>query len=169
MGVEMLSGNGLFKARMTRMRSRCMDFSPAFAIIDRQFLKFESKKFASEGPGWAPLQQQTIDRKVGLSDKILVRGEPNHTEGLKNSLTTHGSGSLFNMTPFTLTEGTSVSYAQYHQSGDEYMPARPPFIDHGGLDSPMGAVQMAKWFRILQAYFVEGIGAASAIGSAGAI
>lgn len=161
MAVELLPGNKVFRNQLTQMKRRCTNFQPAFAIIDRSFLSSEKKRWSSNGPGWAPLYMTTIRLKAAQNYDLhmLVRGEPGHTEGLKQSLTTHGSGSLYQVTPLSLTEGTSVTYAHFHQDGTS-----PPAAKRKIFPDIEEIVFL--WFPILQAYFLHGAAAASVVGAA---
>ena len=166
MAVELLPGNELFIIRLRDLEHRCTNFTPAFAIIDMMMLAYESLRFESEGPNWARLAPATELRKISMPyQQILQRGEPGHSEGLKQSLTTHGQGSLFAMTPLSLTMGTSVSYATYHQKGFSdrgggEVPARPPFPSIQQMP-----LIWATWKTILQAYLVGGSAAAATTGA----
>ena len=163
--VELLPGNGRFNHGLWAMRARCMDFSPVFALIDEAMLAYEEKRFDDEGPGWADLAPATELRKQDMPyQDILQRGEPGHTADLKNSLTTHGYGSLFSITPLTLTMGTQVSYARYHQKGFKHLgggkvPARPPWPDVKEL-----AALWRVWRGVLQDYLMGGYAAAAVSG-----
>ena len=164
-GVELLPGNEELKLKLEEMARRATNFTPAFEIIDESFMAYESRKFDQEGPGWAALQQSTIDRKSTIDGAggILVRGEPGYTEGLKQSLTTHGPGSLFKISPLSLEMGTSVSYAHWHQDGTGKMPARK-VVDT--FRQGRGNILLNNWRMILQAYLVKGTIGAAAIGAA---
>jgi hypothetical protein len=158
--VEILPGGKIFEGQLDLMKRRVVNFAPAFAVIDTLMLAYETRRFEQEGPGWIPLAAATITRKASMPyQQILQRGEPGHTEGLKQSLTTHGPGSLFQVTPLTLTMGTSVSYAHYHQTGDG-VPKRRPF--------PSGTDLLPSylvWRAVLEAYLVGGEVAARTIGA----
>ena len=166
--VQLLPGNGRFTSSLWAMRARATNATPAFEIIDQSFLDFEKKMFDDEGPGWVDLADSTVLRKSTIDGAggILVRGEPGHTEGLMNSLTTRGSGSLSEVTPLSVTVGTSVSYAHWHQSGTFEMPRRPVVDVYSSGQTTRGLSLVASWFKILQTYIVNGAIAASALGAA---
>lgn len=160
MAIELLPGGKAFQLKLRNIERRASNFVPAFETIDRAFTAGEKKIFASEGPGWAPLAQSTVDLKsnAGYPSDMLVRGEPGHTEGLKQSLTSHAAGTLFQISPLTLTIGTSVSYAHWHQSGTARMPRRSIM--------PAYSKVVPEWLLILQAYLVRGVAAANVVGAA---
>lgn len=161
--VELLPGNAEFITSMDLMKIRCSDFLPAFAIIDSSFMVHEAKKWATLGPGWAPLADSTMIRKEGLSDQTMVRGEPGYTENLRLSLTSHSAHSLYTVTPLTLTMGTDVSYAHWHQGGTDHMPVRH-VVDN--IDTARGLALARSWLQILQIYVVNGAAAAASYGAA---
>ncbi len=163
-GSELLPGNKLFTKKLDEIALRSADLVPAFLICEKAFHEHEKKKWADEGPGWEPLQDSTIIRKQGLSDEMMVRGEPGHTEGLKQSLTSRTSHSVYTVTPLEMTVGTNVSYAHFHQYGDgDRMVARPIIDD---VTTVRGLAMVNGWLRIIQVYVVNGLAAATALGAA---
>jgi phage gpG-like protein len=80
-----------------------------------------------EGAAWATLRHPSR-RRGGPSAKPL-----RDTGILMGSMTSNGPGHVDQRTPSSLTWGTNVSYAGYHQWGTRHIPARP-FL---GLTGPM--------------------------------
>ena len=173
MGFELNTGFSVFQNQLRQMRRRCLNFQPAFAIIDRSFSRYEKKKWATEGPGWTELAPDTILKKASngaWSDKMMVRGEVRGdlgtTQDLRGSLTSHTAYSLYQVTPLSLTEGTRVSYAQYHQKGDG-VPQRPVMDILGEVRGTGGGTQLLiSWYEIMQTYFLHGAATASVVGAA---
>jgi phage gpG-like protein len=74
------------------------------------------------GGGWAPLAPSTIADRVRKgygAGPILYR-----TGALANSLSGDNSGAIKEVTPASVTVGTAVPYAGYHQTGTKKMPMR---------------------------------------------
>jgi phage gpG-like protein len=89
-------------------------------------LEGNEQTFRSEGPGWKPLSQSTIDkRRKGNSPfgiKILQ-----DSGFLKGSMTavSHPKGHRWTNKKDRVEVGTSVKYGKYHQEGTKKMVARP--------------------------------------------
>lgn len=145
--VEPIGSASAVTARMRGMASRAADFIPAFGVIDTSFSLIEKAKFAQEGPGWPALADSTAAYKasMGFSPKILGP----RTGVLEASLTAHGTGSILKTTPYSITMGTNVSYAIFHQLG---MPANPlrPLVK-------ITPAQATLWITILRDWFLRGV------------
>ncbi len=108
-------------------RVRNADYEPVFRKVmndfeDYHFFYFEHE-VAFTGEPWAELSPITIERKG--HDRILF-----DTGRLMASLTSDSADAIREIitdvhTP-TMSFGTSVEYAAFHQEGTKYMPARPP-------------------------------------------
>lgn len=85
----------------------------------------ETEWFATEGEGsWKQLSAAYAAQKAMVfpGQPILVA-----TGDLRDSLTTP-TRLAQSIGPDSLSVGSDVSYAAYHQSGTQFMPARPPLI-----------------------------------------
>lgn len=105
------------------------DFREVWPEIHMYFLRANLEQFNSSGARggqtWAPLTEKYGKWKAKRfpGKPILVR-----TERLRRSLTLGGSGTgdqVLDMQPMTLTMGTMVPYARFHQRGTKRMVARP--------------------------------------------
>ena len=126
-----LPGNAQFAKRIDEMVVRANHMTPVFESMVVSFHQIENAKFEAEGPGWAPLTSNTVNRKIeeGAHNGILVR-----SGDLWESLIGVGA---FNETVITdegWESGTTLGYAKFHETGTsgggpshhENMPARPP-------------------------------------------
>lgn len=105
---------------LDRWATTVIDATPAFAELLDHMKEQVSEQFESEGGrgsgGWAELKPETIEFKarMGYPLEILHR-----TLALKYSLTAKGNpdGGVAAVTPNSLTYGTDIPYAIYHQKG----------------------------------------------------
>lgn len=109
------------------MVARASELHPVFEIIAADFRVLEHGQFGSEGArggaAWAPLLPSTV-RARGNAHPIL-----HETAALEESLTKPGAAdAVKEITALSLTVGTSVRYASYHQDGTSRMAARPPVV-----------------------------------------
>jgi phage gpG-like protein len=107
------------------------DNVPALAAVADDFREMVAQQFASEGraegtpwparvgAGLAPPSRRTM-----RASPLLVR-----TGALRDSLTTPGAaGSVEELDGGSLTLGTRLPYAMFHQLGTRRMPARPLIV-----------------------------------------
>lgn len=145
------------KLRLSGISARTADMTPAMADIYESFLKVEEKRFANEGPGWAPLKTLTLDEKArkGYPSTILEA-----TGALRKSLTIGSSpGAVFEPSPFSVTMGSDLmpasggtrALAEFHQKGTVNMPARPV------IDTV--PEHTLEWAAIIGEYIIEGAAA----------
>lgn len=134
--VEMF-GETLLHRSLMRWADAADDMSPAFEQIAGDFRVMSRKQFDSEGAyasgGWAALKPATVRARGGLAHPILrspgggPRGGGRAGGDLRRSLTTKGAkGSLTEFTRDSITLGTSIPYAKYHQHGTARMAKRRP-------------------------------------------
>lgn len=124
------------------------DFTPAFEEIAEDFLAVEVEQFASEGgyglagrwSGLSPTYEQWKSKHFPGA-KILER-----TGALRDSLTGQTGASIREISPTTLTLGTKVPYAIYHQQG-RGVPKRKP-ID-------LNEETKRRWVKFIQQCLVE--------------
>lgn len=105
------------------------DFRPAWPEIHMYFLRASVEHFESQGSRggarWQPLSSGYAKWKTKK-----YPGKPilSATERLKRSFTLagqKGGDQVYEETPLSLTMGTAVPYAIFHQRGTKRMPARP--------------------------------------------
>lgn len=103
------------------------DLRPAWPLIAEEFYRIEEEQFDSQGARvnqWAELSHGYAKWKA-----INYPGQPilQRTGALKNSLTNqHDANAIYDAQSDSLTLGTSLGYAQYHQAGEGKLPQRPP-------------------------------------------
>lgn len=132
------------------LAKRVKDLRPAWQEIIEDFAKSEETLFQRQGNvgglgRWAPLNPDYAARKraQGFGSKILVR-----TGRLKRSLTNPHHGEFISkVRPLSLTMGTRVPYAKYHQRGTSKMPRREPIR--------LAETTKRRWTRIIQRYLLE--------------
>jgi phage gpG-like protein len=121
-------GEKLVSRNLLRLSNRITDASPAFEHIAGQLLGWEGDLFDSEGDSagrpWAPLRKTTLDAKLRRHQDphILVA-----TGALRDSLTMKGAeDQTIIITPSSLTFGSTVPHARFHQRGTDRTPQRRP-------------------------------------------
>lgn len=124
-----VSGEEQVRRRLSRIVSAGQDLSPAFRKIRDRFYEGEEQQFGTEGSwgsgGWPPLSTRYAAGKARQHP-----GKPimEITGKLKRSLTQSGAeGNIENISRDTLSLGTSIAYAIYHQSTEPRttLPRRP--------------------------------------------
>lgn len=107
---------------------RVQDLSPAFERILPLLQQYTESYLAAEGahegnPRFAPLSPRYARYKAKRypNAPILTR-----SGRMRQSLAGITTDSIADITPDTLTYGTRVPYALYHQTGTRKMPKRPP-------------------------------------------
>lgn len=141
--IEPLPGNDALPIYFEEITARAANFEPAFMLIVESFHKEEAQRWASEGPGWAPLSDATLATKAAYGwDQMMVR-----SGDLLGSLT-GGAYSNTEMTPDFVEMTTSVPYAHFHQSGTTKMPQRK-VVD-------ITAATLVTWSMILETYLISG-------------
>lgn len=108
--------------------ARARDLTPLWEDIADDFHRVELHQFDSEGaygPGWPALSPAYAEWKEQHypGAPLLVQ-----TGALKESLVSHGPGSIEERSADALTIGTSIHYAAFHQTGTSRMPPRPPIV-----------------------------------------
>jgi len=104
------------------------DQAPALREIADDFREMLAQQFASEGRAqgtpWAGRVGPTLaSARPGQAPALLVR-----TGALRDSLISPGSGHVEEMDGRSLTLGTRLPYAMFHQLGTRHMPARPIIV-----------------------------------------
>lgn len=124
--------NGVTRAdsRLKGLDLGSRDLTLGFYSVQGELQRQEAEQFASEGAygsgGWPPLSEDYRlwkERKRPGVPILQFDGD------LYRSLTQDSApGAIREITPLSLTFGTSIPYAKYHQEGTPRMPARPPLI-----------------------------------------
>lgn len=134
---------------LARFTDGISDWRPIWPVFGDNFYAHIRQTFATEGdagPGkWAPLSEKYAEWKAKRfpGKTILER-----TGKLMASLTERkAEGSVFEASPKSLTIGTSVRYAIYHQAGTGRMPQRKEIA----LPEPAKRELM----RIAQMYLIQ--------------
>lgn len=119
--LELSPPLGFIEAQHGRFRQELRDFSGLWRRFAETMTQIEVERFGTQGYGeWPPLQPSTVAEKAreGFPFGPLIR-----TGELVDSLT--DSERAMQMTPLSMTWGTDVEYAHYHQEGGS-TPGRPP-------------------------------------------
>jgi phage gpG-like protein len=104
--------------------------SPALRRIADDFREMIAQQFATEGRAegtpWAELAPSTLRRRRARTSILYETG------ALLRSLTEPGAaGHVEELEGYSLTLGSQLPYAGYHQSGTRRMPARPIIVLSG--------------------------------------
>lgn len=121
-----MGGVEVVKQQFATYGADVSDLTPAWTEIaddvQAQFALNMASEGAVFGHGWAPLQPNTIAERVrkgyGAGPILWRTGE------LGQSLSGDGGMAIKEVTPTSMTVGTSVPYATYHQTGTKKMPQR---------------------------------------------
>ncbi len=113
------------------------DQAPALREIADDFREMLAQQFASEGrAGGTPWPPRKSQRSVGATRRVARTRRPDQigtpllvrTGALRDSLISPGSGHVEEMDGRSLTLGTRLPYAMFHQLGTRHMPARPIIV-----------------------------------------
>ena len=123
-----VDGIAQFDRAFSRFSEGLKDLRPLWEPLAQEFYRIEDEQFASEGAHsgnpWKPLSpkyQQWKEKHIP-GPMILEL-----TNKLKLSLTYKGNSAHVRQEDLlTLTLGSSLPYAKYHQTGTRRMPARKP-------------------------------------------
>ncbi len=148
--VEPLAGNQIIVDEFAGIAARAKDPQPAFELIIDSFHKIEAKRWAQEGPGWAPLADSTLIRKQYADGDYDGGGAPMmvRTWSLYDSLATDSGFSGILRTNDYVQMDSEISYGVYHQEGTSHMPQRK-IVD-------VTEETAILWRQLLQRYFLAG-------------
>jgi len=123
-----VDGQAQFDRAFSRFSDGIKDLRPLWDKLAQEFYRIEDEQFASEGAHsgnpWKPLspKYQAWKEKQIPGPMILEL-----TNKLKLSLTYKGSSAHVRIEePLSISLGSSLPYARYHQTGTRRMPARKP-------------------------------------------
>lgn len=123
-----VDGQQKFNGAIDALNRGVSDFRPVWPEIELAFFRLMSEQFDSEGQRggakWKPLSEKYRQWK---EKKYPGRPILHLTGRLRRSLSVVGGGDqIREPEPLSLTLGTRVPYAVYHQRGGGRLPARPP-------------------------------------------
>jgi phage gpG-like protein len=128
------------------------DNAPALREIAGDFREMLARQFASEGRAegtpWAPRKSPLVGadgvrpRRGERRSPLLVR-----TGALRDSLARPGAGHVEEMDAGSLTLGTRLPYALFHQLGTRHMPARPIIV--------LSDARAQRWTEMIRAAIEE--------------
>lgn len=151
-----------FDRKLIGVLGRMENLEPAWLAIAASFREHMAAVFASEGGATAGGTWTELSPKYAVWKAKRYGGSPilTRTGALASSLTTaSGMDSIQVTTPESMTLGTRVAYARYHQGGTRRMPARKI------IDLPDDV--KTRWTRIMAAHVnLEGGGVDDLGGSA---
>lgn len=121
-----MSGVDIVRQKFATYGAEVKDLTVPFTEIADDLQADFAQNMATEGGlfagGWAPLQANTIAERVrkgyGAGPILWRTGELGH------SLAGDGGNAIKEITPTSVTVGTSVFYATFHQTGTRKMPQR---------------------------------------------
>jgi phage gpG-like protein len=124
----------------TELSRRIGDLTPIWPRVAQVFYERERQLFDQQGEGnWRELSP-----RYGAWKQKHFPGYPllQRSTEMAVSLTNQTSPfSVLDMRPKNFAVGTSVPYAQFHQTGTSRMPARPPIIiDDGTIQRMLDVV-----------------------------
>ncbi|MGV2855426.1 phage virion morphogenesis protein [Glutamicibacter sp. AGC13] len=151
MGTGLIFAGDGFKAFgmvLERFSQRIEDPTPVWDGLADRFVELQKKNFSSQGStmsgGWSPLSP-----KYGAWKATHYPGRPIlvRTGELKDSLA--GKLGIREFNRKSMTVGTQVAYAAFHQNGTRHMPARR-------LIGDIPVDEQREWAKVLQRYLIEG-------------
>jgi phage gpG-like protein len=137
-----------FALLLRRWDHNIQDARPAFEAMARHQLTVNARQFKEEGTSetgrWAPLSPLygRWKARVRPGKPLLV-----FDGDLKKTMTVPGKG-IYIVRPTSMTVGTAIPYAKYHQNGTPNMPARKLIGEPRKADS-------ARFGKILQRWIIE--------------
>lgn len=119
-------GDKQLSRSLSRFGEGAKDMRPAFRLIAKSFRAIEKKQFDSGGSygsgGWAPLSLSYAEwKELNFPGMGLLQ----RTGALMASLVGKTDDSIEEIEKLTMSIGTKLNYALYHQLGTPTMPARP--------------------------------------------
>lgn len=124
-----IKGETRLAQAFNRLARSIQNYRPAWPAITALYRQMMSEQFESQGSRggrrWAPLSPAYKRWKdiVAPGQPILVLSGK-----MKASLVGRTGDTIEQFRPASLTLGTRIHYAKYHQTGTRRMPARPPIV-----------------------------------------
>src|SRR3982751_3089234 len=141
-------GQTQVKRTIMRPSEHAKDARPAFRAVLELFRDIESRRFRAQGPGWAPLNPETLRRKAARGERLQMLMT---TGDLFDSLTSPTSGEgISDIDRHSMRYGTRRPWAESHQFGapDANIPQRK-IIDFSEADK-------RATVKILQRFILTG-------------
>jgi phage gpG-like protein len=125
-----VAGDVAMDRGIARFADGVADYRPIWPVIEDEFYAQEKDQFRTEGEEggdkWAELSPEYAGWKAAhFPDKPILERTGDLVESLTNPNSVNG---VRREERKTLTLGTLLPYALYHQQGTENMPARPELI-----------------------------------------
>jgi phage gpG-like protein len=124
-----VEGKAEFDRSFNRVGEHVSDLRPVWDRVEKIFYRIEEEQFKSEGSKgrsgkWKPLKPEYAGRKaIEYPGKLVLE----RTGKLKSSLTGKTGDTVLIKEKQEFGFGTSLFYAQFHQTGTSKMPAREIF------------------------------------------
>ena len=130
-------------AKMGLMALRAQAFNPVFVKAKAELHLANSSNFASNGllvGGWSPLDAEYAAWKMSR----FPGAPPMIRTGRLFASLAGANASSFRMTNTSMSVGTTVEYAKFHQYGTTKMPKRKIVFEPAGFAKSVGA-DAAAW------------------------
>lgn len=145
------AGDGFkpFTNVLTKLQDRVQDAEPVFQAMADHVRTMNQKQFDKQGAyygsSWSPLTPKYArwKAKVRPGKKIL------EFDGLLRESLTQRPFGVDEITSKSMTVGTEVDYATYHQNGTKHMPARELLGRPTREDTK-------QWAKMMNAFIVKG-------------
>lgn len=144
------SGDGFdaFGMVLDRFAQRISDPTPVWEELADRFVDLQGRNFESRGrtmgAAWSPLSPKYGSWKAR---HFPGKGILERTGDLRDSLA--GTLGIREFNRNSMTVGTQLSYASYHQFGTKNLPARR-------LIGDVPVQEQLEWAKVLQRHLVEG-------------
>lgn len=130
-------------------RRELLNFTPLWTLFKPIMHDIEQKRFDEEGPGWQSLADSTIRQRerLGFGAGPIMQRTRNLMESLVDPNRAAETG------PKSMSWGTDVSYAGFHQDGGS-VPGRPPqrvLLEIGVEDRRKLEGAMVTWINLVSA------------------
>jgi phage gpG-like protein len=125
-------------ARMAAINTRAQAFNPVFIKAKEELALANSSNFASNGllvGGWAPLDAEYAAWKMSR----FPGAPPMVRTGRLFASLAGANASAFRMTNTSMSVGTTVEYAKFHQYGTSKMAKRKIVFEPPGFAKKVGA------------------------------
>lgn len=147
--IYSVHGEDIIQRDLMRFGIRAGNARPAFLAIAKDMMDAMESQFDTQGAhasgGWEPLKEATLKAKAkaGLDPRIL-----HATLALRNSLTGTGGDNVLIASDESLTFGSQLFYAGFHQTGTVHMAQRRPL--------EFTEIEKRGFVKTLQRYIIEG-------------
>jgi phage gpG-like protein len=125
---QFVEGDAQFNRALEGLYDSLKDFRRAWPQVAERYYLVIRRQFDSEGGRanpWAELAPSTLAGKaINYPGQPILRASNALFQSMVNAF---DQNAVFRMTEDSLTLGTTLDYAAYHQKGTSKMPARPIF------------------------------------------